>query len=120
LACPGRHPDPLQLSLQRLLSGRGLLFLVCQPLLLLLQPGGVVPLPGDPGALIQLQNPAGHVVEEIPIVGHRHHRALELGQVSLQPPHALCVEVVGGLVEEKHVGLLEEQATKRDSAFLAS
>ncbi len=46
----------------------GLLFLL-QPGLLLLQPGGVVALPGDALAAVELQDPAGDVVEEVAVVG---------------------------------------------------
>ena len=117
---PGRHPDPLQLVLQRLLAGGGLLLLLGEPLLLLLEPGGVVPLPRDASALIQLQDPARHVVEEVAIVGHRHDGALELGEEALEPPHALGVEVVRRLVEQQHVGLLQQEPAERHAAALAA
>jgi hypothetical protein len=40
--------------------------------------------------------------------------------VVLQPRHALGVEVVGGLVEEEHVGLLEQHLAQRHAAALAA
>ena len=86
----------------------------------LLQPGRVVALPRDARAPIELENPAGHVVEEVAVVGDRHHGAGEFGQVALQPRHALGVEVVGGLVEQEHVGLLQEQPAERHPAPLAA
>ena len=41
-------------------------------------------------------------------------------QVLLQPQHALGVEVVGGLVEEQQVGLLQEQLAQGDPAALTT
>ena len=41
-------------------------------------------------------------------------------EVALQPLHRLGVEVVGGLVEEQQVGLLEQQLAQRDPAALAT
>ncbi len=86
---------------------RLLLFFLCQALLLLFQPGGVVAFPRDALATVEFQNPARHVVEEVAVVGHGDDRAFVLPQVFFQPQHALGVEVVGRFVEQQHVGLLE-------------
>ena len=76
LACARGHADPLELALQRALA-LGLLFLLDgQPLLLLVEPGGVVPFPGKRPAAIELQNPAGDVVEEVAIVRDRRRPSL--------------------------------------------
>ena len=53
---------------------------------------------------VQLKNPLRHVVQEITIVGDRHHRSRVLGQVAFEPVDALCIQVVGGLVKEKQIG----------------
>lgn len=53
-------------------------------------------------------------------MGHGHDGALVLGEVLLQPVHRLGVEVVGGLVEEQQVGLLEEELAERDAALLTA
>ena len=41
-------------------------------------------------------------------------------EVALEPLHRLGVEVVGGLVEQQQVGLLEQQLAQRDPAALAT
>ena len=41
-------------------------------------------------------------------------------EVLLQPEHRLGVEVVGGLVEQEQVGLLQEQLAQRDPATLST
>jgi hypothetical protein len=53
-------------------------------------------------------------------VGDDDDRARVLAQVLLEPGHRLGVEVVGGLVEQQQVGLLEQQAAQRDAALLAA
>src|SRR5690348_4501144 len=63
-----RHPDPLELALQGLLPGRRLLLFRGEPLLLLLEPRRIVAFPRDAFAPVQLENPAGDVVEEIAVV----------------------------------------------------
>ena len=75
LAGPRRHPDPVELALQRPLAlALGLLFLG-QPGLLLLEPAGVVALIRNAVAAIELEDPAGDVVEEVAVVGDRDDRA---------------------------------------------
>ena len=51
---------------------------------------------------------------------HRDDRALVLAQVPLEPGHRLGVEVVGRLVEEEDVRLLEQEAAERHASPLAA
>jgi hypothetical protein len=85
-----------------------------------LQPGRVVALPRDARAAVELEDPAGHVVEEVAVVGDGHHRARVLLQGPFQPRHRLGVEVVGGLVEEQEVGPGEEEPAQGDPAALGA
>ena len=116
----GGHAHPLQLALQRLTALAGRLLLHLHTLGLLFQPAGVVALPGDALTAVQLQNPSGHVVQEVTVVRHGNHRTLILLQVLLQPVDALSVEVVGRLVEQEDVGLLKQQAAEGHAAAFAS
>ncbi len=52
-------------------------------------------------------------------MGDDQDRALVVDQVLLEPGDGLGVEVVGGLVEEQHVGRLEQEAAEGDAACLA-
>ena len=96
------------------------LLLLREPLLLLLEPRRVVALPRDAGAAVELEDPAGDVVEEVAVVGDGDDRARVLLQEALEPRHRLGVEVVGGLVEQQQVGLLQQQPAERDAAPLAA
>ena len=51
---------------------------------------------------------------------HRDHRAGKPPQELLEPLDALCVEVIGGLVEQQDVGLGEQQPAQRDATLLAA
>ena len=53
-------------------------------------------------------------------MGHGDHGALVLLQVLLQPVDRLGVEVVGGLVEQQHVGFLQQQAAQGHAAALTT
>ena len=116
----GGHAHPFQLALQGLPSLALLLLLHGQTGGLLLEPGAVVALPGDALAAVKLEDPSGHMVEEVAVVGDGDDGALVLLQVLLQPVDAFGVEVVGGLVEEQDVGLLQEQAAEGHAAALAT
>src|SRR5690606_341337 len=70
--------DPLLLALEGPLAGLLLALLLLQPLALLLEPAGVVALIGDAAAAIELQDPAGDIVEEVAVVGDGHDGAFVL------------------------------------------
>ena len=53
-------------------------------------------------------------------MGHGNDGALILLQVLLQPVDALGVEVVGRLVEQEHVGLLQQQSAEGHAAALTA
>ena len=120
LACLGVGADPLELVFETLLLLGVLLPLDLQPLGLLLQVGGVVAFVRVAAATVELEDPAGHAVEEVAVVGDGEDGALVLFQELLQPLHALGVEVVGGLVEEEQVGCLQQKLAQRHAAALTA
>src|SRR4051812_32678731 len=111
---------PLELGGDRLLARLLGALLLGQAGLLLLEPARVVALVGDAARAVELEDPAGDVVEEVAVVGDRDHRALVLVEVALQPRDGLGVEVVGGLVEQQQVRGGEQQPAQRDAAALAA
>ena len=120
LAGLGAHPDPFELARERPCAGVGLLLLVGHALELLLQPAGVVARERDPAAAIELEDPLGDVVEEVAVVGDRDDRAAVLVEEALEPLDRLGVEVVGRLVEQEQVGVLEQEPRERDASLLAA
>ena len=120
LARLGVGPHPLQLALQHLGPLGVLGPLDLEPVLLGLEVGGVVALVGVGLAAVELEDPLRDVVEEVPVVGHGQHAAGVGREVALEPLHGLGVEVVGGLVEQQQVGLLEQELAQGDSTALAT
>src|SRR6266542_5211475 len=120
LARAGRHAYPFELVLERALARRFLLLFLGEALALLLEPRGVITLPRDARAAIELEDPARDIVEEVAVVGDGHHRARIFLEVALEPRHALGVQVVGRLVQEQHVRLLEEEPAEGHAPDLRS
>jgi hypothetical protein len=63
--------------------------------------------------MVEFEDPARDVVEEVAIVGHRHDGAGVVLQGALEPRDRLGVEVVGRFVEQEQIGFGEEQASQR-------
>ena len=115
-----RRRYPLAFALQRALARLVLAAFLLQSLLFLVQPRGVVALVGNAAAVIELEDPAGDVVEEVAVVGDDQDGAGVIAQVALQPGDAFGVEMVGRLVEQQQLGLLQQQPAERDAAALAA
>src|SRR5262245_60025873 len=105
--------DPFLLAGERALARGFLAALLLEPLLLLREPGRVIALVGDAAAAIELEDPAGHVIEEIAVVGDDQDRTGIIAQMALEPADGLGVEMVGGLVEQEQVRLLKKQPAER-------
>ena len=120
MPCGGSHADPFELALERLAALALLLFLQSQPLRLLLEPAAVVAFPRNAFAPVEFEYPSGHVVEEVTVVRDGDHRSLVLSQVLLEPVDALGVEMVRRLVQQQHVGLLQQEPAQRHAATLAA
>ena len=114
------HAHPLELAVDRLRRRAVLPGLLLEPGALLLEPARVVALVRDAAAAIELEDPAGDVVEEVAVVGDGDDRAGVVVQVVLEPGHRLGVEVVGRLVEQQQVGLAQQQPAQRHAAALAA
>ncbi len=92
----GAGADPFQLASQGALAGFGFGVLLNHPLLLGLEPAGVVALVGVALAAVQLQRPLGDEVEEVAIVGHQDDAAGEvLNSAFLYGLHATLYSLSG-------------------------
>src|SRR5208282_2958583 len=80
-----RLADPLELAGELALAGGFLLLLEREALLLLLEPGGVIALERDAASAVELEDPAGGIVEEVAVMGDRDHGAVILGEKALEP-----------------------------------
>ena len=53
-------------------------------------------------------------------MGHHHHTAAEVIEEVLQHPQGVYIEVVGGLIEQQHIGRLDQQAAEVQPPPLAA
>ncbi len=81
---------------------------------------GVVALPLGEPLVRDVQHLGDGMVEQLQVVAHDEQRAPEAGELVEQPTLGRPVEVVGGLVEDHELGLLEEHADEVDPAPLAT
>ena len=64
-------------------------------------------------AVVELDDPVGDLVDEVAVVADQHDRPGVLRQEAGQPLDRCQVEVVGRLVEQQDVGVLEQQPRER-------
>ena len=112
--------DPFTLAREGALVRRLFTTLLLQPLLLLLEPGRIIALIGDAAAAVELENLPSDVVEEVAVMGNDQNRARVVAQVGLEPADRLGIEMIGGLVEQQEVRLLEQQTAERHAPPLAA
>ena len=61
-------------------------------------------------ARIDLDDAIGHGLQEPAVVADGHQREGRVGQFAFQPQHAFQIKVVGWLVQQQHLGFLQEGA----------
>ena len=103
---------PLQLLADGPLTSRFARLFGLESVFFLIEPVGVIALVRNTLTAIEFENPLGRVVEEVAIVRDRNDRTGELGQKHLQPFDAFGIKVVGGLVEQQHIGARQQQAAQ--------
>ena len=91
-----------------------------QAFLFLFEPGAVVALVRNTGAAVEFQNPFGRVVQKVAVVGDRYHGAGVTLQKLLQPIDRLGVQVVGGLVQQQHIGFGKQQTAQGHAALFTT
>ncbi len=69
---------------------------------------------------VELEDPAGDVVEEVAVVGDSEHGSRVAGQMLLEPGDALGVQMVRGLVQQEQAGGFEQELAQRDPAPLTA
>ena len=112
----GPLTHPFQFARQCLLLGLVLAGFLFKPFGFLVDPAGIVPLVGDAIAAVELEDPAGDVIQEVPVVGDDQDRALIVDQVLLQPSDGFRVQVVGRFVKQQHFGRFQQQLAQRHAA----
>src|SRR4029453_6633831 len=108
-------PCPLQFTLQDLRPLGILATLDLKPSFLGVEGSGVVALVRMGPPAVQLEDPLGHVVQEVAIMRYGQNRPWVSLEVRFQPLHPLRVQMVRRLIQQQQIGLLEQQLAERDS-----
>ena len=111
---PGRLLQPLDVLAQALVLG----FFQGLPLLEVGKPGGKVPALDLDAGPVEGQDVVHAPVQEPPVVGHQDEALLFL-QVGRHHGPGLGVQVVGGLVDEQEVPLVQKQGGQQHLGLLA-
>src|SRR5690606_28041665 len=111
---------PLQFFLDGALTSTFRRLFLLQAVVFLLQPGAVVALPGNTVATVQFQNPLGGVVQKVTVVSDCYYSAGELAQEHFQPIHTFRVQVVGGLIQQQHIRLGQQQLAQGHAALFTT
>ena len=96
------------------------LFLFGQPVLFLLKPRGVISLPRDALAAVELEYPARDIIEKITVVRDGDDRPLVFLQMLFEPRDGFGIEMIGRLVKQQNIGFLQQQAAQRDAPFFTA
>ena len=67
--------------------------------------------------LLQLQDALSHPVQEIPVVRDDQHRPFEGREIILQPFNGMKIQMVGGLVQQKDIGIRQNHPGQVDSGL---
>ncbi len=114
------HANPFEFALQGLLALSFRFVFLAEAVLFLLQPRRIVSFPGDAGAAVEFENPAGDIVEEVAVMGDGDDGAGILLQVEFEPGDRFGIEMVGRLIQKEDVGFLQQKAAKSDAALFAA
>src|SRR4030067_3663891 len=112
-----RHPYPLQLAPECLLPLALRLFLLLERVLLLFQPGGVIPFPGNPLSPVDSQNPPCDIIKKITVMGDCNDSSRIGLQMMLKPCHTLGIEMIRRLIKKQDIRFLKEQPAKGHAAL---
>ena len=113
-------PHPLELGAQQVARLLHLGVLRLDALGALLEVVVVVAVVGENLLLVHLNDAVAYVVEEVAVVGHHEQRHGAALQVVLEPLYHVDVEVVGGLVEDEKLGLVNQDLGERHTLDLAA
>ncbi len=118
-ARPDPLPDPRLFLGQLLVEVVPLLLFSLQQGLPALQIGPVITGKGDEAPPVDFHDACRQAAEKCPVMGHEHECLFVLEQEVLKPEDGSDIQMVGGLVEEQHVGFAHQGPRQKDPAFHA-
>ena len=107
---------PFQFALKGFLFGLIFPRFLRKALGLLLKPAGIVALIRNAASAIEFQNPAGDIIQKIPVVGHDQDGAFIVDQMLLQPSDGFRIQMVCRFIQQQHFRRFQQQFTQRHTA----
>ena len=111
---------PVELGAQQVARTCSLCRKVLQALFAFLQEIAVVALVAVHALVINLNNLVAHIVKEITVMGHHQQAAAHARQILLEPLHHLKVKVVGRLVKDHQLRLLNKHCRQCNALLLTA
>ena len=81
---------------------------------------GIVAVVEIAGAVVDFDDAVAALVDEPAVMRDDEHRAVIAFEVIAEPVHRVHVEVVGRLIEQQHIGLLQNDTREVDARFFAA
>ena len=71
-------------------------------------------------APVEFQDPPGDVIQKVAIMGHGDNGARIFLEKTFQPCDRFGIEVIGGLIQQQHIGFRQQQAAECDASALTA
>ena len=71
-------------------------------------------------APIQIDHAGGHAIQKCPVVADDHCAALEIIQQALQPADGVQIQMVGGFIQQQHIGSADQCLCQGHAFFQAA
>ena len=87
---------------------------------LMLQECAVVPFETLQPSLFEAEQAINGAIQKVPVVGDNNHATAKVLQEILQNTQGLHVEVVGGFIQQQHIGSLDQHSAEGEPAALSA
>ena len=66
-------------------------------------------------SLLEAEQPIHGSIEKVAVMGHDDHAATEVLEEVLEDAQGLDIEIVGGFIQQQHIGRLNQHSTQREA-----
>ena len=70
--------------------------------------------------MVEFQNPLTTLVEKVPVVCHGNDSSFVVVQIAFEPSDGFRIQVVGGLIQQQEVRVLQQRFAEGDATFLSA
>ncbi len=69
-------------------------------------------------AVLKCKDPSHHPIQKIAVMGNGDHNAVEMVEIVFQDRECLYIQIIGGLIEDQHIGRLHQHTQQVQPASL--